>query len=75
MIDRKHCRGCHDDYYNGPNGLDGICWSRKDAKIVWRVEISIDQCPPYDQPAKRFPDCYHRQRYVYYTREQARSRA
>jgi len=64
-MDRKYCSGCHDDVYN--NGLGGSheCFLLKKAKIILRKEVHIDQVPPWNQRAKRFPDCYHKQRYVY----------
>lgn len=67
-MNKKHCKGCHDDYYNGDNvATTGAkeCWSIHEAKLVWRKEVSIDQRPPWDQKAKRFPGCYHRPRWVY----------
>ena len=64
MIDRKHCNGCRNDYYNDGNGLDGTCWSRKDAVLVLRKKVHIDQVPPWTQKPQKFPDCYTAQRYV-----------
>jgi len=54
MIEIERCQGCHDNYYN-PN-----CWSRKSAKIVWRIPIGVDECPPYKNKKKiRGPSCWH----------------
>lgn len=62
----KHCVGCHDDYYNCPgNSPDGVCWSLKSMKLVWRKQVHIDQRPPWTQKSKLMPDCYHAQRYVF----------
>jgi hypothetical protein len=48
------------------------CWSLKDAKLISRKEVSIDQRPPWNQKAGRFPNCYSRQRYVYVSPERVR---
>jgi hypothetical protein len=65
-MDRKHCRGCRNDFYNGRQNFNGNeCWSLKTAKIVWRKEVHIDQVPPWTQKARRLPDCYHAPRHVY----------
>ena len=70
-MDRKHCLGCYNDFYNhnnmGMNMATGKpeCWMLKDAKIIWRKEVHIDQRPPWTQKAERFPDCYHCQSFIY----------
>lgn len=62
----RHCSGCHDDYYNcAGNSSGGRCWSLGQMKLEWRKEVSIDQVPPWNQKARLFPNCYHKQRYVY----------
>ena len=68
-MDRKHCAGCHDNFYNIEVGE---CWSLKDAKLILRKEVSIDQRPPWDQKAKLIPNCYHQPRYVYVKPEQVK---
>jgi len=64
-MDKKHCSGCYNNDYN--HGLGGAkeCWHFKTAKIIWRKEVHIDQVPPWNQKAKRLPNCYTKQRYVY----------
>jgi hypothetical protein len=65
-MDKLRCTGCYDDHYNQPgNSNTGECWSLESAKLILRKEVSIDQCPPWNQKAKQLPSCYHRQRYVY----------
>lgn len=60
MIDLKYCSGCHDNYYNGGHSLDGICWSRKTGKIVWRIMINMWEAPPYKNKKKRrVASCWH----------------
>lgn len=65
---KKYCRGCHDNIYNNsadnPSGT-AQCWLLKDAEVVWRKEVHIDQRPPWKQKAKRFLSCYRRPKYVY----------
>lgn len=70
---KQHCAGCHSDFYNGHNDL-GVteCWSFKDAKLVLRKEIPVDQRPPWTQDAQLLPNCYSRPRYVYVKPEQIR---
>lgn len=64
MIDRKHCAGCRNDYYNDGAGLNGTCWSRKDAKLVKRLKVHINDVPPWKHPAKDYPDCYRAAQFV-----------
>ena len=65
-MDKRHCAGCRNDFYNGNNEL-GVteCWSRAKAKLVMRKEVHVDQVPPWTQKAKKLPDCYSRPRFVY----------
>lgn len=65
-MDKKHCEGCRNDFYNGRDNVGGRdCWSLKDAKLVMRKEVHINQMPPWNQPAKEVPNCYRRSQYVY----------
>ena len=63
MIDIKHCRGCHDNYYNSSTtsgGSDGMCWCRKTGKMVWRIRVGMWENPPYlNKKKERVPDCWH----------------
>ena len=63
---RKYCVGCRNDFYNGNNNL-GVkeCCMLKNAKIVFKKCVPIDQRPPWNQKARRMLSCYHRQGYVY----------
>ena len=72
-MDKKHCSGCYNDFYNDHNPL-GVkeCWSLKDAVLIMRKEVSIDQVPPWTQKARLLPNCYSRQRFVYVKPDQAR---
>lgn len=69
-MDKKHCAGCYCNDYN--HGLGGAkeCWNLADAKVILRKEVHVDQVPPWKQKARRFPNCYHRQRYVYVKADQ-----
>ena len=69
-MNKKNCAGCYNNDYNHGLGGANECWFFKDAKIIWRKEVHVDQCPPWNQKAKRFPDCYRRSRYVYVKPEQ-----
>ena len=70
MIDRKHCSGCRDNFYNGNNEY-GVkeCWNLKNAKLVMRKQIHINQVPPWNQKARKFPDCYRVPQFVFVTEE------
>ena len=62
---KSHCSGCYCDDYN--HGLGGAkeCWNFKKAKVIFRKEVHVNQVPPWNQKAKRFPTCYSKSRYVY----------
>ena len=60
-MDKKHCSGCDNNFYNGNNNL-GVkkCWSLKTAKLVSRITIGNWEKPPYKNKKKiKVPDCYH----------------
>jgi len=61
IMDKKHCSGCRNNFYNGNNNL-GIakCWGLKDAKLVTRISIGHWENPPYLNKKKiRVPNCWH----------------
>ena len=71
MIDKEHCIGCENDFYNdnNPYGIEE-CWSLKNAKLVWRPQIHVDSSPPYKhKKAKRVPSCYRVRRYVFVSKD------
>jgi len=72
-MDKKHCAGCHNDFYNGNNPL-GVseCWSLKTAKLIKRKAVHIDQRPPWNQKAETYPSCYILDRHVFVKPEQVR---
>ena len=67
-MDKKHCVGCIEDFYNGKNP-PGVkeCWMLKDAKVMARFSISIN-APMGARanyiPEKR-PSCYRASGVVY----------
>ena len=65
-MDKKHCSGCEDNFYNGNNPY-GVkeCWCLKDATLEKRLLIPVDLAPPYKgiKPVK-VPSCFKRKRYV-----------
>lgn len=70
-MDKKHCRGCRDDFYNGHNDLGIVeCWHLKKATIVLKKRVPLDQCPPWKQKAVRVPDCKHEDGCVFVGPEQ-----
>lgn len=72
-MDKKHCIGCRDNFYNGNNDL-GVqkCWCLAKAKLVLKKEVHINQVPPWTQKAKLVPDCYRKPQYVYVDKDQVR---
>ena len=65
-MDKKHCAGCRNNFYNGHNNLNvKACFSLKGAKLVMKKEVHIDQVPPWNQKAKMLPSCYHADGYIY----------
>lgn len=65
-MDRKHCVGCRNDFYNGRQNVGGnTCWNLKDAKLIMRKEVHINQVPPWTQKAQLLPHCYHKEQFVY----------
>ena len=62
----KYCIGCGDNFYNDNNSLDiKECWSLKDAKMVSKKEVHIDQVPPWTQKPIRLLSCFHRDGFWY----------
>lgn len=67
-MDKLHCRGCVDDFYNGHNPL-GVkeCWSLKTAKMVTRFRLDVWTKPltPGAYTEVRVPDCYRQKGVVF----------
>ena len=60
MLDIKYCSGCHENFYNSGNSIEGICWSRKSGKVVWRIMVGMWENPPYLNKKKvRVASCWH----------------
>lgn len=61
-MDKKHCIGCRNNFYNGNNDI-GVkeCWYLKDAKIITRYEIGY-HTPTYKENFRKVkkPNCYSR---------------
>jgi hypothetical protein len=62
----QRCAGCEDDFYNGNNNL-GVkeCWRLKDAKLIKRKQVHIDQVPPWNQEPIETLDCYRVKKCVF----------
>lgn len=63
---KRYCTGCYNNIYNTE---EKDCWSLKNAELIWRKEVHIDQKPPYKQGFKRFLSCYYKQRYVHINKD------
>lgn len=72
-MDKIHCLGCEDDFYNGKNPL-GVkeCWGLKTAEMIWRKKVHINQRPPWNQGSTMYPRCYKLKRHVFVKPEQVR---
>ena len=62
---KSNCADCYNNDYNHGLGGSKECWHFKNAKVIWRKAVHIDQRPPWNQKAGRYPDCYRRQRFVF----------
>lgn len=65
-MEKSHCSGCEQNFYNGNNGL-GIkeCWSFKDARLIKRKQVGINDTPPWTWKPELFPSCYCKKGYVF----------
>ena len=65
-MNKSHCIGCKDDFYNGKNDL-GVtaCWNLEVAELIMRKEVHYSQVPPWTQAARELPDCYSRPHFIY----------
>jgi hypothetical protein len=61
MIPIAECRGCYDDFYNGPRGQNGRCWMASDGKMMTRYAIHYMTRPtePGAFTKVKRPSCYH----------------
>ncbi len=61
-MEKKHCVGCGDNFYNSNNGL-GVkeCWAfDRKKKLEKRISIGLWENPPYlNKKAIRIPPCFH----------------
>lgn len=64
-IKKENCNGCYNDVYNHGCGGAKECWMFKDAKLIKRKMVHINQMPPFNQPARLFPSCYRMPQYVF----------
>lgn len=63
---KSMCVGCYNDDYN--HGLGGAkeCWSFEDAKVIDRLQIHINQMPPYDKKSTlKMLSCYNSPKWCY----------
>ena len=68
-MEKKHCNGCRDDFYNGNNPLKvASCWSfDKKKKLVTKFKLSV-HTPMNIKGAyikSKVPPCYHRDGFVF----------
>ena len=72
MIDKKHCAGCRDNFYNGNNNL-GVkeCWMLKDAKLILRREVGMWERPPWTATPRKLPNCYSKKGAIFVKPDQS----
>lgn len=66
-MDKKHCAGCRNNFYNGNNDL-GVqeCWSLKRAKLKTRYQIGTWTPTFRENFVKvRLPNCYRKVGYSF----------
>lgn len=64
-MDKKHCVGCEDNFYNNGGGGAKECWLLEKAELIMRKQVAIDQVPPWKQAPVLRPDCYRKRGYVF----------
>ncbi len=62
---RTDCDGCYNEVYHTGTGGSYKCWSFDEAEIILRKEVHINDNPPHRKKARRLPNCYSKQKYVY----------
>jgi len=65
MMDKKHCVGCYCNGYNYGLGGAKECCSLKNAKLVKKKKVHIDDVPPWKHRPIRVPDCYHQPKFIF----------
>jgi hypothetical protein len=62
----KRCIGCEQNFYNGNNDL-GVeeCWNLKNATLMLKKEVCINQVPPWNQAPREFLSCFQRKGFIY----------
>lgn len=70
MMDKKHCLGCEEDFYNGKNPY-GIteCWLLRDGVLGMRRRVRMDERPPWEAKPEKLPYCYRQKGFVFVTPE------
>lgn len=58
MMDKQHCIGCKDNFYNSG---DRECWSLKTAKVITRYKIHMDAPMGKQSNFKKvqIPNCFY----------------
>lgn len=70
MMDKIHCIGCDDNFYNGHNPI-GVkeCWLLKSANLMTRWANGInDPTVKGNLHEVQKPNCYHQRGTVYFNR-------
>ena len=70
-MNKKHCAGCRNNFYNGNNDL-GVteCWSLKTAKLIKRRRVGTWERPPWTRTPEKLPNCYSQKGYIFVGKDQ-----
>jgi len=65
-MDKKHCLGCNEDFYNdkNPYGIK-VCWNLRDAKLIMRKRVGINERPPWKSKPEKLPGCYRQKGFIF----------
>ena len=66
---KQYCEGCYNNIYNG--GMAKECWNLKDAKVMKRKRVHINDVPPWEhQPVATTLSCFRVSKFVFVKPEQ-----
>lgn len=66
-MDKKHCVGCRDNFYNF-NSTDGQvheCWMLAEATLKMRRRVHTNDMPPWTREPELLPGCYREPHFVF----------
>ncbi len=65
FANKSLCVGCRDNFYNKNNPYNIFeCWSFKDAEVVFRKKVHINNVPPWNHEPIKTLSCYSAPQFV-----------